>query len=265
MRRLLIGLLVAGFAMGSAWAQTASRLEEIVARGTLRVGLTGDYQPYSVLDKSNGQYVGIDVDMANALASTLGVKLAIVPTSWRDLAADVKAGQFDIAMGGIPVALDLQKAAFFSNPVIRTGKAALVRCTAKTRFYSLATIDRPGVRVLVNPGGTNERFVQTNINYAAVKTFTERTPILEELSAGRADVIIMDVFMPNRDGLDALRELQSRPETENIPVILLSARPELPERIRPAELGAATRAWARENTWEQRFKEAEALVDELVR
>ena len=53
------------------------------------------------------------------------------------------------------------------------------------------------------------------------------------------DVIIMDVFMPNRDGLDALRELQSRPETENIPVILLSSRPELPERIRPAELGAA--------------------------
>lgn len=53
------------------------------------------------------------------------------------------------------------------------------------------------------------------------------------------DVIIMDVFMPNRDGLDALRELQSRPETEHIPVILLSSRPELPERIRPAELGAA--------------------------
>ncbi|MFO0596898.1 MAG: response regulator [Myxococcaceae bacterium] len=53
------------------------------------------------------------------------------------------------------------------------------------------------------------------------------------------DVIIMDVFMPNRDGLDALRELQSVPETENIPVILLSARPELPERVKPAELGAA--------------------------
>jgi PleD family two-component response regulator len=53
------------------------------------------------------------------------------------------------------------------------------------------------------------------------------------------DVIIMDVFMPNRDGLDALRELQATPETENIPVILLSARPELPERIKPSELGAA--------------------------
>lgn len=64
----------------------------------------------------------------------------------------------------------------------------------------------------------------------------------EAVSRARAllpDVIIMDVFMPNRDGLDALRELQSRPETEAIPVILLSARPELPERVKPAELGAA--------------------------
>lgn len=62
---------------------------------------------------------------------------------------------------------------------------------------------------------------------------------VEKARALMPDLIIMDVFMPNRDGLDALRELQSRPETEAIPVMLLSARPELPERIRPAELGAA--------------------------
>lgn len=62
---------------------------------------------------------------------------------------------------------------------------------------------------------------------------------VEKAKALLPDLIIMDVFMPNRDGLDALRELQSRPDTESIPVMLLSARPELPERIRPSELGAA--------------------------
>lgn len=192
MWRLCIGLLIAGLNIGAAMAQTASRLEEIIARGTLRVGLTGDYQPFSVLDKSNGQYVGIDVDMAQALAAALGVKLAIVPTTWRDMAADVKAGQFDVGMGGITVTLDWQRSAFFSAPVMRTGKAALIRCTAKTRFYSLATIDRPGVRIVVNPGGTNERFTQANINNAQVTTFGGTTPILDELIAGRTDVIIMD-------------------------------------------------------------------------
>jgi cyclohexadienyl dehydratase len=194
MQRVLMGFLIASFAIGSAWAQTTSRLDEILARGTLRVGLTGDYQPFSVLDKSNGQYVGIDVDMANALAASLGVKLAIVPTAWRDMLADVKAGQFDIGMGGIAVTLDWQKSALFSASVIRTGKAALVRCTAKTRFYSLATIDRPGVRIVVNPGGANERFAQTGISNAQVAVFNERTPILDELIAGRADVIIMDAM-----------------------------------------------------------------------
>lgn len=62
---------------------------------------------------------------------------------------------------------------------------------------------------------------------------------VERARALLPDVIIMDVFMPNRDALDALRELRALPETANIPVILLSARSELLERIRPAELGAA--------------------------
>jgi two-component system sensor histidine kinase ChiS len=55
----------------------------------------------------------------------------------------------------------------------------------------------------------------------------------------RPDIIMMDVFMPNRDGLDALRELQAHPDTATIPVILLSSRPELPQRVKPEELGAA--------------------------
>ncbi len=62
---------------------------------------------------------------------------------------------------------------------------------------------------------------------------------VERAKALLPDVIIMDVFMPNRDGLDALREIQSRPDTAQIPVILLSSRPELPSRVRPQELGAA--------------------------
>ena len=63
----------------ATWAQ--SRLDEIVARGTLRVALTGDYRPFSFLDKATGQYAGLDADMANNLAESLGVKLEIVPTT----------------------------------------------------------------------------------------------------------------------------------------------------------------------------------------
>jgi signal transduction histidine kinase/CheY-like chemotaxis protein len=51
------------------------------------------------------------------------------------------------------------------------------------------------------------------------------------------DLIVMDVFMPNRDGLDALRELQQTPATAQIPVLLISAHADLSEKLRALELG----------------------------
>lgn len=50
------------------------------------------------------------------------------------------------------------------------------------------------------------------------------------------DVIVMDVFMPNRDGLDALRELQETPATATIPVLLISGHPDLAEKLRALDL-----------------------------
>ncbi len=54
----------------------------------------------------------------------------------------------------------------------------------------------------------------------------------------RPDCIVMDVFMPNRDGLDTLRALQSMPETAQIPVVLISAHPDLSGTLRNVDLGA---------------------------
>ena len=184
---LAIGLLVMP---GLAWAQ--SRLDDIVSRGTLRVGLTGDYRPFSLLDKGNGQYAGIDVDMATNLAEALGVKLEIVATTWGGLLTDLGAGKFDMAMGGISVTLPRQKTAFFSIPLMRVGKTPIARCTDKDRFQTLAQIDKPGTKVIVNPGGTNEKFDRANLKQAEIVMFPDNAKIFEELVAGHADLMITD-------------------------------------------------------------------------
>jgi cyclohexadienyl dehydratase len=174
----------------TAWAQ--SRLDEVVGRGSLRVGLTGDYRPFSVLDRTTGQYTGLDVDMAVNLSEALGVKLEIVATTWPTLLTDLGAGKFDVGMGGISVSLPRQKAAFFSIPVMRVGKSPIAKCADEGRFQVLADIDRPGVKVIVNPGGTNERFDRANLKQAEIVSFADNTRIFDELVAGRADVMITD-------------------------------------------------------------------------
>jgi len=54
----------------------------------------------------------------------------------------------------------------------------------------------------------------------------------------KPDVIVMDLFMPNRDGLDTLKALQASPLTASIPVVLISAHPDLGAKLRSLDLGA---------------------------
>ena len=191
LRPLLFALLLLPAFAPPAFAQ-GSKLDAILARGTVRVGLTGDYRPFSALDKVTGRFEGLDVDMADSLGRALGTRVELVPTTWAGLQADLLADKFDIAMGGISVTLDRQKTALFSIPLLRAGKAPITRCTDRNRFGSLAEIDRAGVKVLTNPGGTNERFDRANLKSATIIVLPKNAAIFDELVAGHGDVMITD-------------------------------------------------------------------------
>ncbi|MFG2554061.1 transporter substrate-binding domain-containing protein [Streptomyces sp. NPDC048581] len=167
-------------------------LDKVPERGVLRVCTTGDYRPFSHLDPATKSYTGIDIDMAKNLATTLGVKPRFVATTWAKLMDDLTAGKCDISMGGVSVTLARARKAYFSTPYLVDGKAPIARCEDKGKYQSLKEIDRPGVRVIVNPGGTNEAFAKANIHQATVITHPDNTTIFDEIIAGRADVMITD-------------------------------------------------------------------------
>jgi cyclohexadienyl dehydratase len=152
--------------MSPANAETPTRLDEILVAGVLRVGLTEDYRPFSFADASD-KVDGIDVDMAMSLARSLGVRLDIVKTGWSPLKSNLEANSFDIAMGGITITLDRQKVGLFSNPVFSSGKTPITRCGDEPKCATIAAIDQPGVRTIVNPGGTNERFDRAHLQQIA--------------------------------------------------------------------------------------------------
>ena len=54
----------------------------------------------------------------------------------------------------------------------------------------------------------------------------------------RPDVIILDWMMPNVSGIEVCRRLKIRPDTRDIPIIMLSARSEEVDRVRGLETGA---------------------------
>ena len=76
---------------------------------------------------------------------------------------------------------------------MRVGKAAIARCADRERFGTLADIDRPGVKVLVNPGGTNEKFDRANLHQAEIVVFADNARIFDALAGGQGDLMITDV------------------------------------------------------------------------
>lgn len=193
MLRLWTALAATALAFASpAHSEEATRLDKILATGTLRVGSTGDYKPFTFRDPSNGTFSGLDIDMAESLGKALGVKVEIVPTSWSNLMPDFEAGKYDIAMGGISVTLERAKKAYFSAAMMREGKTPITKCENVAKFGTLAEIDKPSVKVVVNPGGTNERFARANLKTAEITVFPDNTRIFDEIAAGRADLMMTD-------------------------------------------------------------------------
>jgi cyclohexadienyl dehydratase len=165
-------------------------LNRIRASHVLRIGMTGDYAPFSV--EEGGALRGADVELALALAAKLQVQPQFVRTSWPALMQDYAAGRFDVAAGGISVTPARTALAAFSIPYHRGGKTPIVRCGTQASFDTLPEIDRPGVRVIVNPGGTNEQFAREQLSAAQRIVHADNRTIFAEVAEGRADVMVTD-------------------------------------------------------------------------
>ena len=190
-RTVAVRALLAGVALFAALnAADASVLSDILARGVLRVGTTGDYPPFT--HRAGESYEGFDVDIAQSLGKALGVKVEFEPTSWPNLAADFQAGKFDVVMGGVTVTLDRARLGFFTQPYLREGKTPIARCADKDKFATLDAIDRAEVTVLVNPGGGNERFDRAHLHAAHIDVRPDNTTIFEALAKGEGDLMITD-------------------------------------------------------------------------
>jgi len=72
------------------------------------------------------------------------------------------------------------------------GKTPIARCADVAKYQSVAAIDQPSVRVIFNPGGSNERFARANFKKAKLTLHGENVTIFDEILANRADVFVTE-------------------------------------------------------------------------
>ena len=172
----------------------SGKVAEIIKRDTLLVGTTGDYRPLSFREE-DGTYWGFGIEMAKEMAKSLGVEIKFVRTSWPTLTADVLAEpqMFDLAIGGITITDARRETMLMSEGYLANGKTILCRAAEADRFRTLEDLDKPEVRVMVNPGGLNEKFAKANLTHATIIVHQKNEEIPALVAEGEADVMITEI------------------------------------------------------------------------
>ena len=169
-------------------------IQRITEHGMLLVGTTGDYRPLSYRE-ADGNYWGFGIEMAEKIAKHIGVGIEFVQTSWPTLTSDVltEPQTFDLAIGGITITDTRKETMMMSDGYLYNGKTILCRADDADRFQSLADIDKPDVRVMVNPGGLNEKFANENVTHATIIVWQKNEEIPNQVAEGHADVMITEI------------------------------------------------------------------------
>ena len=171
----------------SAGAQSA--LNEILDSGVLKFGTTGDWNPMSVRDPATNSYKGYDIDVANELATDLGVEVEFVPTDWKTLVNGVVAGKYHMT-GSASISPARMKVAGFSESYIAVEIMPFTMPEKAANFDGYDSINKPEVKVATTLGTSFEGMVRSWFPDADIKVVEAPARGFQEVLAGRADVFI---------------------------------------------------------------------------
>ncbi len=182
-------LLAMAFAPGLQ-AQTKSRLQSVLERGSIRVGTTGDFNPMSVRDTGSNAYKGFDIEAMEQLAKDMGVKVEWVPTEWATLVAGLTSDRYDIFAGGSSLNMARAKTVAFTDPYLEAGTVPLVLKANAAKFKSWTEVNKKGVTVAVLLGTVFEEQAKSHFPQATVKSVEKPANGYQEVLAGRALVTV---------------------------------------------------------------------------
>jgi cystine transport system substrate-binding protein len=187
---LTVGLI--GLTCLAATAHAEDLLDQVKARGTLRIGLEGTFPPFNSKDAKTGELVGFDVDIAKAVAAKLGVKPEFVTTEWSGIIAGLQAGKFDVIVNQVGVTDARKQVLDFSPPYTYSGAELIQRKNDDRQFKSLE--DLKGHKLGVGLG-TNYMDMAKSVAGIDVKTYPGAPEYLRDLAANRLDAALNDRLM----------------------------------------------------------------------
>src|SRR6218665_4026646 len=189
----LLQVCLASLLMASASAPALAGpvQDRVQASGTVRVCIWSDYYGITYRNPRTQQLTGIDIDLSNALASDMKLKLQYVESSFPTLIDDLKSDRCDVAMfavGRLPQRMEHLR---FTQPYLQSDIYGITTVSNRV-VRDWADIDKPGVLVGVQAGTFMEPVMADAVKRAVMFVAGPPATRERELEAGRVDVFMTD-------------------------------------------------------------------------
>ena len=189
----LVGCGGSGSAATTAAASSAAADAGLglVTDGKLTVGTSPDFPPFENLE--NDQYVGLDIDLAQALADKLGLELEMKTLQFDAIVPAVAAGgQVDLGISGITIDPEREEQVDFSDSYYIDDLAVVaMKANADITADTFAdALNQAGVTIAVQSGTTAESYAQENFPNATTQPYGNATDAFAAMQAGQANAVI---------------------------------------------------------------------------
>jgi polar amino acid transport system substrate-binding protein len=190
--------------------ETTGALARIQARRVLVVGTAASMPPLNMTTR-RGDIIGLDIDLARAMAEALGVKLRLATMPFPDLLPALEAGKVDAIISGMTITPERSLQATFVGPYFVSGKSLLAKADGPVPGRPPAELNDPGIGLAALRNSTSQRFaeqVMPSARLVLVQSYDEGIALVlsDRVDAMVADfpVCVFSVFRYPDRGLYAL-------------------------------------------------------------
>lgn len=179
---VLLALLMTG--LFNHYSIAADTLQDVKKRGVLIVGVRDDAPPFGFIDRDTGETVGVDIDLATAVAKRLDLKLRLKTVTTAGWIPDLLSGKVDLVAATVSSNPDREKLVDFSLPYFNTTQRVLAKTGTIKSIQDLG-----GKKIGTGKGSSAEREIQKQAPTAACYFFSDSRKAVEALKKGEVDAL----------------------------------------------------------------------------
>jgi polar amino acid transport system substrate-binding protein len=188
---IMVSLLAFMALIMAANVSAGPAMDRILKSGEIVIGTSGNQPPMTAVSKK-GQIIGLDADIARALADAMEVKLKFKMMPFADLLPALMAGKVDMILSSMTITPKRNRTVIFVGPYLVSGKGILTLSDRYAALQQATGLNAPEVSVAALKNSTSQKYTETLMPKAKLISIDSYDQGIDLLLKQTVDVVVAD-------------------------------------------------------------------------